>query len=164
MAMRGERKHVTTNDVTVNRKDNMNEQYVSVEERKMLHSVCIVWHLLCCVVLCCMIQVQIKLHRERIYNTNPRTALHCSKLTPLSRLSRLTSLRGLIVVMRCLIGSIERFDPGAEGRHRQSDLQIAVHSLDYHSAIRNYLSHPSFARIRSITKCNWKLRKDVYRW
>jgi hypothetical protein len=66
--------------------------------------------------------------------------------------------------MRFPTGNIERFDPGAEGRHRPSDLQIAVHSLDYHSAIRNYLSHPSFAMVRSIAKGNWKLRKDVCWW
>ncbi len=64
-------------------------------------------------------------------DTIPRS--HCIvawffKLTPLFQLSRQASLREPVAAMRFLTGSIERFDPGAEGRHRPSDLQIAAHS------------------------------------
>ena len=76
-------------------------------------------------------------------DTIPRS--HCIvawffKLTPLFQLSRQASLREPVAAMRFLTGSIERFDPGAEGRHRPSDLQIPrfadLQILDPHLALR----------------------------
>ncbi len=66
----------------------------------------------------------------------------CFKLTRLSQLSRQAFLHGPVVAMRFQTGSIERFDPGAEGRHLQSDLQIAAHSLGCRLPARNHPNPP----------------------